>query len=101
MSKGTHYVLRNREPVLVDLMTWARELKLGDRKVGATEVGEVRISTVFFGLDHQFGDGPPLLFETMVFGGPLDQETVHYSTWKQAEEGHSEMVRRVEEGGVK
>lgn len=25
------------------------------------------VSTVFLGLDHQFGDGPPLLFETMVF----------------------------------
>lgn len=25
------------------------------------------VSTVLLGLDHQYGDGPPLIFETMVF----------------------------------
>lgn len=53
------------------------------------------VSTVFLGLDHQYGDGPPLLFETMVFGGPLDHEMNRYSTWNEAEKGHQEMVERV------
>jgi len=54
-----------------------------------------RISTVFLGIDHNFGDGPPLLFETMVFGGKLDQEQDRYSTYDEAITGHDKMKRRV------
>ena len=33
----------------------------------------VFISTVFLGIDHNFNlEGPPLLFETMIFGGIKD-----------------------------
>src|SRR5262245_14898324 len=49
---------------------------------------EILISTVFLGLDHQWMDGPPLLFETMVFNGPCNEFQERYSTWKEAEEGH-------------
>lgn len=59
--------------------------------------GGVWISTVLLGLDHQFGDGPPLIFETMVFessdyGPDLDMD--RYSTREQAEEGHRRMVTK-------
>ena len=54
---------------------------------------------VFLGLDHSFGSGPPLLFETMVFGGPLDEEMDRYTTWDEAEAGHKAMVKRVQESG--
>jgi hypothetical protein len=27
-----------------------------------------------FGLNHRFGPGYPILFETMIFGGPLNGE---------------------------
>jgi hypothetical protein len=37
------------------------------RQVGQSFVGAYRISTVFLGLDHSFFEGPPLIFETMVF----------------------------------
>jgi len=50
---------------------------------------------VFLGLNHSFGEGPPLLFETMVFGGALDQEQARYTTWEQAEAGHKQMLARV------
>lgn len=55
----------------------------------------VRVSTIFLGLDHSWGNSQPLLFETMVFGGPLDQEQDRYSTWEEAESGHKTMVERV------
>ena len=51
---------------------------------------------MFLGLDHSFGGGAPLLFETMVFGGPLDGEQERYSTWNEAEAGHKLMVERVQ-----
>lgn len=54
--------------------------------------GTVRVSTVFMSLDHQFGDGPPLVFETMVFGGDQDEFQYRYSTKKQAENGHYQVV---------
>jgi hypothetical protein len=39
-------------------------------------------------IDHRFGSGPPLLFETMIFGEEDDEYQKRYSTWKEAEEGH-------------
>jgi hypothetical protein len=53
---------------------------------------------VFLGLDHRFGgSGPPLLFETMIFGGPLDEEMWRYSSWDAAEAGHAAAVRKARE----
>lgn len=67
--------------------TWAR--------VAETYVTpSIRVSTVFLGLDHRFGEGPPLVFETMVFGGPLDQDVDRYTTWEEAEAGHAVLVDR-------
>lgn len=60
-----------------------------------TKTGDATISTVHLGLDHRFGEGPPLIFETMVFGGGLDQECDRYSTIEQAHAGHERMVDRV------
>lgn len=67
----------------------------GDRHVGLDTIDDVTVSTVFLGIDHSFGSGPPLLFETMVFGGPLDEEQVRYSTEAEAAAGHKAMVERV------
>lgn len=50
------------------------------------------MSTVFLGLDHNFSGGEPILFETMIFGGPLDGEQRRYHTYDQAERGHTEAV---------
>jgi len=67
-----------------------------DRRVDRTKIGDVSVSTVFLGIDHGWGvSGPPLIFETMVFGGPLDQEQERYYTWTEAVAGHKAMVKRV------
>lgn len=93
------YILDGKTPVPADLMTWARwmEDNLTTRHVANEKVGgDTRVSTVFLGLDHSFGDdGPPVLFETMVFGGPLDEEQARYHTWEEAEAGHAAMMARV------
>ncbi len=67
-----------------------------DSKIANTKVGKANVSTVFLALDHAwlFG-GPPLLFETMVFGGPLDQEQTRHTTRAKALTGHAAMVERV------
>lgn len=66
------------------------------RKVAWTKIGGVNVSTVFLCIDHNLmGEGPPVLFETMIFGGPLDQEQERYVTWDEAVAGHEAMVQRV------
>ena len=69
-------------------------------RVGNTEVGKYRVSTVFLSLDHQHGDGPPKIFETMVFGGRSyhDEYCERYSTWKDAVDGHNDVVALVKRG---
>ena len=90
LSQGRYYVLDGRTPRAVDdVMEWAKQFSFGQhRHVAVTWGGEIRVSTVFLGLDHQYGDGPPLLFETMIFGGKHDGYQDRYSTWEQAEAGH-------------
>lgn len=96
MNKGHQprwYILRGRQPVpAADVYEWARWYEAAKRVVAQTKVGTVLVSTVFLGLDHGFSGDEPLLFETMVFGGPLDGECLRYSNWQQAEDGHAEMV---------
>jgi hypothetical protein len=53
---------------------WNRWFESADRRVAVDTIGESRISTVFLGIDHSFHGGPPILWETMIFGGPLDCE---------------------------
>lgn len=93
----------NKQPVAIDIMAVRDAASEQDRRVGKTRVFDrAEVSTVFLGLDHQWDpDGPPLLFETMVFGGRLDEHTERYSTWDEAVAGHERvvaMVRAEEEG---
>lgn len=73
---------------------WILAREKGLRKVGWDKIGPVTISTVFLGIDHGWGR-KPVLFETMVFGGKLDQKQWRYFTWEEAEHGHRETVRLV------
>ena len=88
------YILKNKEPVLeTDLLKWASWFETADRIVAKTKVGKQEVSTVFLGLDHNFGKGKPLLFETMIF--PECEYCKRYSTWQEAEEGHKKAVKKI------
>lgn len=103
------YYLKGKQVIgCGDLKTWAKNFERENRKVDETILdlrlnesigiieGQIRISTVFLGIDHSHSeDGTPLLFETMVFGGKLDQKQERCSTWGQAEVQHDAMVRKV------
>lgn len=86
-----------------DPMEWALNFETTDRHVGRDDVevnGEnIKISTVFLGLDHNFSGGPPVLFETMVFGGEFDEACQRYVTIEEARKGHARWVRKVTSGG--
>ncbi len=92
-----HYILDGHNVVPCDLMTWARAFETTNRRVAKDIIGEKCISTVFLGLDHSFGDGPPLLFETMVFKGDSSEDEIceRCSTWEEAEAQHARIVELV------
>lgn len=58
------------------------------RRIGYETRDGITVSTVLLGIDHNWGDGPPLIFETMIFGGEYDAEQWRYSRRDEAEEGH-------------
>lgn len=96
-ERNYHFILAGRETFPVsDYMQWAVQFEdSAKRRVAQDEVNGARVSTVFLGLNHQFGDGPPLLFETMIFGGWHDQYQDRYATWDEAEIGHAQALRMV------
>jgi len=77
--------------------------KLGDMaytRVAYTTTLRHIISTVWLAIDHNFGDGEKILFETMVFKRKLWKrmgDTIHqerYSTEQEAIEAHKMLVRK-------
>lgn len=73
---------------------WGSRFEADDRKVALTQVGDSIVSTVLLMIDHNFsGVGPPLIFETMIFGsdGWEDLEE-RYSTKGEALAGHVRIV---------
>jgi hypothetical protein len=89
-----------------DLLTWALWMDQADRRVARTKLESgFEVSTVFLGLDHNFfGEGPPILFETMIFRPAADgnwkndewTDLCHrYATWAEAETGHMEIVEQL------
>lgn len=83
----------------MELLTWAKLFESAERRIGQNIIGYVEVSTVWIGLDHNMsGCGPPLIFETMVFGGPHDQWQARYATLAEAEAGHAVVVAAIKAG---
>lgn len=99
LIKNDKYILVDKKPTPEpNLLKWARWFETAERVVDKTQIGESKISTVFLGLDHSFShNGPPVLWETMVFGGKHNQYQDRCAgSWEQAEAMHEktcDMVR--------
>jgi hypothetical protein len=63
-------------------------------------VGDVLVSTVFMPLNHELNNGAPILFETLVFNGPLADEGDRYCTKAEAEIGHAKWVKLATEAAA-
>ncbi len=83
-----------------DLLGWAEWLEKADRKIcrdySFGDDGGIVVSTVFLGLNHSFDEGPPVLFETMVFGGEHHELQARYHTREEAEQGHEDIVKMLQ-----
>ena len=96
------YILDGHEPVPVhSVEEWGRWFQANDRLVDLTELpGGVAISTVFIGVDHGLRDGPPLIFESLIFGGPHDGEMERCSTWGEAIHMHQRLCALAHTGNI-
>lgn len=102
------------EPIPVDdMLEWGRWFESADRRVAFSGNQYKWVSTVFVGLDHRwFGDGPPMVFESMAFswdgqsrwegdsympGAPRTEELDmdRYGSWAAAVAGHKRMVNKI------
>ena len=93
-----NYILIDGKPVAEpDIIKWAMWRETADTIVKQDRIGGVFVSTVFLGLDHAFGKGPPMLYETMVFGGPHDKYQERYCTRDEALAGHARAVVMVKQ----
>lgn len=65
-----------------------------------TELGAgLEVSTVWLGIDHNFLGGPPLTWETMVFGHDREEEGCwRYATRAEAFDDHERIVRELRAG---
>lgn len=55
---------------------------------------KIWVSTIWMGMSL---DDPPLIFETMVFGGKLARRSERYATEAEAETGHERWIAKVKE----
>ena len=95
------YILdENNTPILqdnpMDAWKWGTA---HNRRVAYTKLPNgVRVSTIFLVLDHSFeAGGPPVLWETMIFGGRYDQAQDRYTSHEAALVGHAAMVKLAQE----
>ena len=98
------YRLADRIPVhctLAEFATWMLDEK--NRIVAQSTVNDISVSTVFTGIDQNWGGngGAPILFETMLFGLPDDlQPRWSHSTWDEAMEIHNLLIATLTDYGL-
>ena len=66
-----------------------------------TQIGDYIVSTVDLGIDHSFGFGKPLYYETMIFSNseknPFEYYQERYTTQEEAIKGHLETIEFVKD----
>jgi hypothetical protein len=75
MKSFIDYYDQDGNPIEGGTLEWAAMFEDSRSRIigrSKTLYGEM-LSTVWLGLNHQYGDGPPLIFETMLFA-PRDRE---------------------------
>lgn len=116
MSKRMRYWILDADGIpqpTDDVIKWGKFFESKERQIGYYERDGYWVSTVFLGIDHRFmQNGPPLLFETMVFDDVREErefppgrkyitngnsmECERYSTKDDALIGHERHVKELD-----
>ncbi len=95
------YIIKDGKIVPAEMMEAARFFgDINNRTVDRTQFPDGSyVSTVFLGIDHSFGRGPPILFETMIFGNAkFEDHQWRYCTCEEAQVGHKKIIACIEAG---
>jgi hypothetical protein len=95
MSGGPRYFDPDGKPLT--MLEWVAMAKTRARaddswRQRRTEVDDAEVSTVWLGVDHRRGDGPPLFWETIIFGGEHSGDQWRYSSKEAALAHHDQIV---------
>lgn len=94
--KPMFYTLdENNQPVPCE----AKDMAVG-RRVAYWSEGEIVVSTVFLGVDHNHLGDEPVLFETMTLVSGNDANYQRCGTWAEAEVIHAAEVLKYANGGL-
>lgn len=94
----------DRDGAVIDRERWSRLFSPDYQRVALTAITDAadvsktfEVSTVWLGIDHAWNGGPPVIFETMVFGGDgsADDDCRRYCTEDEAKQGHAASVLTV------
>lgn len=89
------YILKGKTPICVD-QDISKYPDANERIIVRSERGDLLVSTVFLGMDHSWGNGDPILFESMTFKDGSQFEELgceRYTTYDDAIEGHIRMCK--------
>ena len=99
----SYYILNGKipveEPDILAWDTWRKNHSRIVRKDFLNAENTILVSTVFLGIDQRFTPlpnppGPPILFETIIFGlADMEDYQERCCTWEEAEEMHREALR--------
>lgn len=97
----SNYILdENDNPkVEKDIIKWAQwfEANREKRILRQDKLGNIMVSTVFLGIDHNFFEtGRPVLWETMIFGGKDEMYQERYSSRDEALKGHEKALEMIQ-----
>lgn len=92
------YILEGHTPVPCDdhdlVMEWLDDTSR--RRIAYDELpGAITVSTVFLCFDTALRYGPPMLFESVVYGKGGGQEHFTYASWDEAAAGHANIVATI------
>lgn len=91
---GNYILVGDKAEQCTDMKKWAEWFAKNERTIIRTERDGSLMSTVFLGANHNYGEGVPILFETMLFNDATDSDESdcrRYSTMEEAKQGHIDM----------
>ena len=91
------YYDRQLQPI--SLEEFSRLIVQPDEKfVGVAKIGDVRVSTVWLGINHNIMGSRPVVFELMIFGGEHDEYQERFYSEEDAVKRHDEVVASIKAG---
>jgi hypothetical protein len=93
------YILDGHAPIPVDIHTWGPWFENMENRIVASHRWDypfkIHVSTVFVGMDLDYGADSPMLYETMIFAPALpdtNEDQYWHADWDEAAAKHRAVV---------